>query len=169
MRGRAVPVRSLIVAPLVFLGTSVSGCGESAPPAPDLTVRDAWIRAASLPEGGTGRVNSAAYMTIENHGDVADRLIEVGIGGFPRVELHESFVDDQGLSRMRRVDSLEIPSSGVVRLEPGGYHVMLIGLERQLEPGDSVTVVLRFDLSGRRSLIAEVRSIGYPPQGREEE
>ncbi len=156
MRGRALPSRCLITALFMFPVVSVTGCGAESPPAPDLVVRNAWVRAALLPEQMTGPVNSAAYLTIANRGNAGDRLVEVAFAGAARVELHESFVDEQGMAKMRPVDSVEVPPGGEARLAPGGLHVMLIGLERPLTAGDSVSVLLRFEVSGERSVVAEV-------------
>jgi len=102
-------------------------------------------------------VNSAAYLKIENRGTAADRLVEVIFGGANRVELHESFVDERGIASMRPVASVEVPAGGEARLEPGGLHVMLMGLTGRLSVGDSISTVLRFEIAGRRSVIAVVR------------
>ena len=73
--------------------------------------------------------------------------------------LHESFVDAQGLASMRRVDSVELPPGGEARLEPGGLHVMLMGLDATLSVGDSVSTVLQFEVSGRLTVSAVVRQL----------
>lgn len=166
MHRGAVSVRSLVPALLVGPGLAVIGCRDSVPPAPDLVIRNAWVRSAVLAEQITGPVISAAYMTIENHGEAADRLVEVAFEGSSRVELHESFVDEQGMARMRRVDSVEVPPGGEARLAPGGLHVMLIGLDRPLMAGDSASLLLHFEVSGQRPLTAEVKSMDEPVQGR---
>lgn len=133
------------------------GCGDQTPSAPDLAVTDAWVRAAMVPEGMTVPVNSAAYLTIENRGDGPDRLVGASFEGAKRVELHESFVDEQGIASMRPVDSVELPPGGEARLEPGGLHVMLMDLDAPLSAGDSVRMVLEFEVSGRLTVTAAVR------------
>ena len=45
---------------------------------------------------------------------------------------------DNGVMRMRPVESLDLPSGKAVTLAPGGLHLMLAGLARQLKPGDVV-------------------------------
>ena len=157
MCGKAIPCRFLSVCLAVSVALPANGCGDSAPPAPDLIVRDAWIRPAVVPGGMEVPVNSAAYLTIENRGTAADRLVEVIFGGANRVELHESFVDERGIASMRPVASVEVPAGGEARLEPGGLHVMLMGLTGRLSVGDSISTVLRFEIAGRRSVIAVVR------------
>jgi copper(I)-binding protein len=147
--------RSVFV--LLFLPSV--GCGDQAPPTPDLAVTDAWVRAAAVHEEATAPVNSAAYLTIENQGEATDRLIGVTFAAAQRVELHESFVDERGIASMRPVDSVEIPPAGEARLEPGGLHVMLFGLDAPLSVGDSVRMALEFDVSGRLTVTAAVRQL----------
>ena len=159
MRGQALQIRYVPISLLVSLVISGAGCGDPAPPAPDLVVRDSWARPAVVLEGMAVPVNSAAYLTIENRGDAPDHLLEVSFEGARRVELHESFVDERGIASMRPVDSLEVPSGGEARLEPGGLHVMLMGLESTLSVGDSIEIVLRFEVSGEKSVNAVVRQL----------
>jgi copper(I)-binding protein len=143
----------------VFLFMLAAGCGDPAPPTPDLVVTDTWVRAAVVPEETTAPVNSAAYMTIQNRGSRPDRLVGASFEGAKRVELHESFVDEQGIASMRHVDSVELPPGGEARLEPGGLHVMLMGLDAPLSVGDSVSAVLQFEVSGRLTVSAVVRQL----------
>ena len=159
MCGQTMPIRYVPISLLVCLVIPAGGCGDSAPPAPDLVVRDAWVRSAVVPEGMAVPVNSAAYLTIRNRGDAPDKLVEVTIGGATRVELHESFVDERGIASMRPVDSVEVPPGGEARLEPGGFHVMLMGLESTLWVGDSIEIVLRFEVSGEKTVNAVVRQL----------
>ncbi len=159
MCGQTRPTRNLPISMLVCLVVAAGGCGDPAPPAPDLIIRDVWVRSAVVPEDMTVPVNSAAYLTIENGGDAADHLLEVSSEAATRVELHESFVDEQGIASMRPVDSLEVPPGGEAYLEPGGLHVMLMGLEATLSVGDSIEIVLRFEVSGEKTVNAVVRQL----------
>lgn len=111
--------------------------GAAAEPG-SLQAEDAWVRAA--PPGVT---MLAGYLTLRNTGEAPVRLTGVSSPDFARVELHRSVLED-GLARMRPVDGLVLPAGGEVRLEPGGYHLMLIQPVRTLAPGDSVQLRLRF-------------------------
>ena len=142
-----------------FLLIPAAGCGDPAPPTPDLVVTDAWVRAAVVPEETTAPVNSAAYLTIKNRGNGPDRLVGASFEGAQRVELPESFVDEQGIASMRPVDSVELAPGGEARLEPGGLHLMLMGLGAPLSVGDSVSTVLQFEVSGRLTVSAVVRQL----------
>ena len=50
-----------------------------------------------------------------------------------------------------------IPWGERVALEPGSYHVMLIGVQETLEPGQAVGLRLTFEKAGEVEVEAEVR------------
>lgn len=58
---------------------------------------------------------------------------------------------------MRPVDSIELPAGETVKLEPGGYHIMLLDLVKPLAKGDKVQVTLTFDKAGTKTVTATVR------------
>lgn len=144
---------------VAFLAVATAGaCGERGTAAPQVEVRDAWVRAATLPESpGPGGVNSAAYFTLSNSGGVADRLVGVDFAGARRAEMHETVVDSLGVARMRPVEAVDVPAGGEARFEPGGLHVMLMGLQSSLAEDDTVVLELRFEASGPVSVRAPVR------------
>lgn len=53
--------------------------------------------------------------------------------------------------------TLEVPAKGQVELKPGGYHVMLIGVKRDLKVGDKFSLELQFEKSGAITVEAEVK------------
>lgn len=103
-------------------------------------VREGWVRFSPGP-------NAAAYLTLENHGDLPLRLVGARTPVAERVELHETFmreVEGKKVMGMRPVPFLEVPPKGRVELKPGGYHFMLLGLKRPLKAGEEVEVYLLF-------------------------
>jgi copper(I)-binding protein len=142
-----------LAAGLFALGifTGLVGCGESAPPRPDVRVEGAWVRATS----GTA-ANSAAYMSLRNEGGAPDRLIGARADFARGTELHRTTIDESGLARMGRVEGLEVPQGQAVALEPGGYHLMLMGVESLVE-GDTVTLTLVLESSDSVQVRAAVR------------
>ncbi len=58
---------------------------------------------------------------------------------------------------MREVPGIDLPAGEVVALEPGGLHVMLIGLVDDLRPGDTFDLTLSFEQAGERTVSVEVR------------
>lgn len=138
-----------------------------APAAADshLAVRDAWSRATA-----PSQKNGAVFLTIDNAGGPADRLTGAGSPHAERVELHNHTMQD-GVMRMRPVPSVDVPAGGSVTLEPGGYHVMLMGLTAALEEGDVVPLTLTFEHAGTIEVDAMILGAGasgagaYAPRG----
>lgn len=64
-----------------------------------------------------------------------------------------------GMKMMRQIEGLDIPAGGEVRLQPGGYHVMLLGLVEDIHLGDEVTVTLHFESAGKVEVTAEAREM----------
>jgi copper(I)-binding protein len=64
---------------------------------------------------------------------------------------------DNGVMRMRPIEALDIPANGTVELKPGGTHVMLMELKQPLQAGAALELDLKFEKSGERKVMAEVR------------
>lgn len=94
----------------------------------------------------TGKT-AAGYLSVSNAGPDADRLIAIETE-FPRAEVHRTEKGANGVMRMSPVGELEIPAGETVSLEPGGLHIMLMGLERPLSEGENVAATLVFESAG---------------------
>jgi hypothetical protein len=117
-----------------------------------LTVTQAWSR--PTPPGATV---GAVYFSIENLGSKADLLMAVSSPIAAKVELHESR-NVRGVLEMRELTSVPCPAAATVVSEPGGLHVMLIGLTRPLVAGTAFPVSLRFRDAGNLTLQIPVLS-----------
>lgn len=113
-------------------------------------IRNVWARAATQADG-----LSAVYMVIENTGDQPDRLLHAHCDAAQTVELHETKMEG-GVMKMQPVDGIDVPAKGTVELKPGGLHIMLIGLTRDLNPGDTIEVELHFEQAGHVHVEATV-------------
>jgi copper(I)-binding protein len=131
---------------------AVSACTESAPPQPDIQVEEAWVRAVA----GTN-VNTAAYMTLRNAGNAPDRLIGVRTEMARMTGIHRTTIDERGLARMTEVAAVDLPAGGAAVLEPGGFHIMLMGVG-SLTVGDTVRITLLLEASGSVEVRAEARA-----------
>jgi copper(I)-binding protein len=105
-----------------------------------------------------GQPNSAAFMTLHNHGDAANAVVSASSPAANVVELHTHIMAD-GMMKMRRVEQIEIPANGMTELKPGGLHIMLIGLKEQLKPGMKVALTLKFADDTETTIEAPVQEI----------
>jgi hypothetical protein len=131
-----------------------------------ISVADPWVRAAArmdIPEGeadgemeGMGGSTSAAYMTLSSATGESDALVSASTDAAETVELH-TVIMEEGVMRMRPVTQIEVPAEGETHLEPGGYHVMLINITRDLSEGDTVELTLTFEQAGEVQVTAPVR------------
>jgi copper(I)-binding protein len=130
----------------------LAACAESAPPGSDVQVEDAWVRAVVGPNA-----NTAAYMVLRNAGSAPGRLTGAQSDAARMTELHRTTIDEAGLARMGHVEALDVPAGGVVTLEPGGYHLMLMGVG-SLAVGDTVEITLGLESADPLHVAAEVRA-----------
>lgn len=114
------------------------------------TAADAWARPGLA--GGT----SAVYLTITNPGTSDDALVSA-TSTDATAEVHESSTDASGMMSMAKVEEILIPGGGAVTLEPGGFHVMLMGLQHDLKVGETIEVGLVFRDGGTVMVQALVR------------
>jgi len=106
----------------------------------EVTVEDAWARPATVDAPGA----SAAYMVINNGTANGVRLVGVSSDVAGMAEIHLTQMDGD-IMQMRPVDGIDIPSGSSASLEPGGYHVMLMGLSDDLIEGEDFSLTLLFE------------------------
>jgi len=126
----------------------------------DLVITQAWSRATP-----SGAKVAGAYLTVENKGSTADRLVSGSGDVAGRLEFHEMAMDG-GVMKMRPLDSgLVIEPGKTVKLAPGGYHIMLMDLKTQLKQGDQVPVTLQFEKAGKVNVSLDVQGVGAQAPG----
>ncbi|MDH5832452.1 copper chaperone PCu(A)C [Luteimonas kalidii] len=91
----------------------------------------------------------AGFATIRNPCPASVTLVGASSPAFGAVELHETRRVD-GVSRMRHVESLDVPAGGAVTLAPGGLHLMLMRPQADAAIGESLEVEL--ELADGRTL-----------------
>jgi copper(I)-binding protein len=118
----------------------------------NLLVTSAWSR-PTPPAAAVG----AVYFSITNLGSTPDRLVALSSAIASTVEIHESH-RAEGVVAMRAVAAVECPPGVTVRIEPGGLHVMLIGLARPLIAGTAFALLLQFRDAGVLTLQVPVEN-----------
>ncbi|MDZ7658307.1 copper chaperone PCu(A)C [Fodinibius sp.] len=103
-----------------------------------ITLDNAWARP------GSQQGKSAAYLRISNGTASTDTLLSFSSEAAEKIELHESIEHDDGTISMQPAGQQVIPSGEKLRLQPGGLHLMLINLKRDIAVGDSLKLSLKF-------------------------
>lgn len=125
----------------------------------DIKVMNPWARAsAKMARAG------AAYVTLENTGDTADKLVSASAPVADKAELH-THIKDGDVMKMREVASIEVGPHAKVALKPGGLHVMLIGLKKPLEKGSHFPLTLNFEKAGKMTVEVTVEGPGAMGMG----
>jgi periplasmic copper chaperone A len=109
------------------------------------------------------RQSGAVFMQLVNHGAEADRLIAAASDVAGRVELHTHVMSAEGLMQMVAVEEgFPILANGDHALARGGDHVMMMGLNQDLELGDKFTLTLTFEKAGKVVVVVPVREDDPP-------
>jgi len=121
----------------------------------DFTVGDLVIaHPMSFATAETARVG-AGYFDVTNNGETADTLI-AATADFPRVEVHKSFMDGDVARMMHMEDGVEIAPGETVSFAPGGFHIMLMGLQSPLVAGESFEATLTFENAGDVAIVFNI-------------
>lgn len=117
-------------------------------------VTDAWVRATVPAQTATG-----AFMKLR--AKTAARLVEAKSPVAGTVELHEmKMVGD--VMKMGAVPGVDLPAGQTVELAPGGYHIMLLELKRQVKEGDTVPLTLVVEGKDKKRETIEVKAVARP-------
>lgn len=116
-----------------------------------IQITEPWAR-----ESPPTMTNGAVYLTLTNAGPEADRLLESSGEVAETIELHTHLMENH-VAKMRKVDMIEVAAGQPTVLQPGGLHIMLIGLKQPLTAGQIFPLTLRFEKAGEISIQVKVR------------
>jgi len=136
----------VLVALLAIIAVACSSTGER-----KLSVDGVWGRTSPAVAS-----NAAFYMVIAG-GDESDTLMSADAAVCEATEIHASVMNDGVMSMEHLPDGIEIPAGEVVKLEPGGFHIMCIGKQDELVAGQDVPLTLEFAHAGTMAVDVEIR------------
>jgi copper(I)-binding protein len=138
---------------LVLVALAIAGaCAGPPAVAGELAVMNAWSR-STPPVAKVGVV----YFTLKNDTKKSDRLLKLSTPVATNVEVHRTEELD-GIARMREVAVLHVDAGQTLEFQPGGLHVMLMGLRKPLVAGTSYDLDLLFEVAGPRKVKVTVRA-----------
>ncbi len=151
----ALPRLAALAALTLLTLTGCASAGDdpadTTPAGDAVTIEDAWIKA-------TDDDMSAAFGSVRNTGDADLTVVSATTDAARTVELHETVENEAGEMVMREIEGgFTIPAGDALPLEPGGDHIMLMGLTGPLAAGDEVTVTLTFSDDSTFAFTAPVK------------
>lgn len=144
----------------VLIAFVVSGQAQAQTSAPStIHVENAWARATPA-RAKTG----AAYVAVINNGGIADRLLSATTPLAQEIQFHRE-TEDNGISRMRELRTVEIDPGVTVLFKPGDMHMMMVGLKQPLKKGETFPLTLTFEKAGKIDVTVSVAKVGAMHSG----
>jgi copper(I)-binding protein len=142
----------------LFIFTIAAICGSPAL-AHDYTIGALHVQQPVARPSFPGQPSGAAYVSIENNGKQADKLVGVSTPIAASAQIHTMTMVGN-VMKMREVDGIELEPSGKIAMQPGnGYHIMLMGLKQPLKVGDQFPMTLMFEKAGKLKVSVDVKEI----------
>ena len=114
-------------------------------------VKDPWVRGTVAQQKATGLF---AQITSTAGGKLVSASSPVaGI-----VEIHEMAMEGNVMKMRALPNGLDLPAGKAVDLKPGGYHVMLMDLKKELKAGDTVSVTLVIEGADKKRETLEIKA-----------
>ena len=132
---------------------ATSACSSSKTP---VSVEGGWLRTVAS-EGG----NTAAYFVVCNNGDAPLTIVGASAEVASATEIHRTVRDESNVVRMAPAGDIPIEPGSYAEFEPGGLHVMLMGINAPLSEGATQRLTLQLADGGVIEVIAPVRQ--QPP------
>ena len=171
MNRNATPIR--IAAAVIALTLLAAGCGSDGSDATndsdtssDITTADTAVDDAAPAVGisdpwsrkpAEGQTATAVYGVVSNPTDADIQVTAVSTDVTETAELHQTLTDDEGVMSMQEVpEGFTVPAGGEFTFEPGGPHMMLLGIDPATYPAE-VELTLSFDGADPLTFTAEVR------------
>jgi len=113
--------------------------------AQNVTVSNAWARVSVK-----GQSASGVFMSLKAVNTT--KLVSVSTSVAKVSQLHQMTMDNNVMKMKALPNGLELSAGNLVELKPGGYHIMLMDLQKVLEKDSKIDLQLTFeDESGKRS------------------
>ena len=106
---------------------------------------------------GKNAKSGAGYFVISNKNSYPVVLNKV-TAEFGKAMLHKTDVDKKGVAKMKHLESVELPGNGLLKLEPGGTHIMFMNISIEFDESRKYPVTLIFEEQGSLDIDLELKS-----------
>jgi copper(I)-binding protein len=156
---RAIAIPALVLAAAALVPALVPALAQEYK-AGQIRIEAPWLRATPA-----GAEVAGGYMKLRNAGSATDRLVGGASPVAGTFEVHEMKMEGSIMKMRELPNGLEIKPGESVELKPGSYHIMLMGLKRQLKEGETVKGSLTFEKAGTVEVEYAVRGMGSKAHG----
>jgi hypothetical protein len=143
----------LIAAILLALCVGIKSQAQTSAANP-IIIEQPWARATP-----GGARTGAAYMTLIDNGTSGDRLLGATTPLADKVQFHKE-TEDNGVSRMREVTTVNLEPGAKIIFKPGEMHMMIVGLKQPLAEGKTFQLTLQFEKAGNIDVTVPIEKIG---------
>lgn len=140
----------------ILMSGLLFSAGVFAAAADQVSVQEPYVRLPPPNAQATG-----AFMVLKNEGKSDVQVVKADNPASRVTELH-THLNEGGVMKMRPVESIAIKAGGEAKLQPGGLHVMLIGLQSTLEEGKTLPITLTFGDGSSKKIEAAIVRPGMP-------
>ena len=119
-----------------------------------IVVERPWARATPA-----GARSGVVYVTLINNGSAGDSLLSAATPVADQVQFH-SATEENGVSRMREMRTVDVTPGARVAFSPGGLHIMMVGLKQPLKEGQTFPLTLNFEKAGKIDVTVPVEKVG---------
>ncbi len=117
-----------------------------------VSITDPWVR-----QPPSSQKITALYGTIKNNSPTPVTVVGVTLEDAAQCEIHQTVIDTKGVASMNHQPTYALKPGESLDLTPGGYHVMVMGLKKELKKGESLKGSVLLQGGGTISLEASVR------------
>lgn len=117
----------------------------------DLVIGHPWSRQSPMAADV-----AAGYLTIDNTGAAADRLVKVNAAITPKVQLHDMKMDGDVMKMVELPEGIPLPAGQMTELKPKSLHIMFMDLKSPVTEGDMIKGTLVFEKAGSIEVEFEV-------------
>jgi len=136
---------------LLFAGLAMALLAGCQPPA-QLLVEKAHVQLSPVEDSP-----SVLYFTIK--GGPADTVLRsISSPSILRLEMHET-VEENGMSMMKPITAVAVPTRGTVEFKPGGKHVMVWGVDAAARKAGKAEFVFSFSNGDKIAVDASIKAI----------
>jgi copper(I)-binding protein len=131
---------------------ALAGCGAASDPAPSAANPPVILLPVVMGRPGSG------YFDLRIEGD-HEALLAVTSPQAGRIEMHETMMSGN-MASMRPIDRLAVRDGEILHFAPGGRHLMVYDIRRDVAAGDTIELVFHFERGGTQTLGATLRPVG---------